>query len=659
MDNESLLQKISQNKLDTSLIGTPDLDSFLPVPVACLLGSLKQHFFIPSYQRGYRWEHDQIQDLLDDLYEFSSPKNKDEIYWLQPIVLKKKEWKDIKGTLISGWEVVDGQQRLTSIFLLLSFLSDNIENLYDITYETRPEIKFTDIMSINENSDIDSDYIKSNYLYIRKWFELKSKETDTEVSDLKDDFKKCLSRRDASRTTKMAAFIVYILDANLNTTSVNTNDLVKKFNNLNKNQIKLTGSELLKAQFVLSFNNSQNNSVPEFISKWNQMEYTLQDNELWNFISNEPGNSTRIDILFDIYTNKPANELKKGYSYRKIKNEIASCQNADEYLFELWKKIQEIFEILILCFKEKKVRHYAGFLIAVKEKNWYSLYEDLKNLNKKNLTKVFNSYICEFLNKIKKEKNSIVTNNNTIASDILDDLDYDKDLLNIRNLLLLHNIIFCINSDSYDFSFSNYKDKKNKCDVEHIDPHTPNNLTKYDDLCIYINGMSEKSLNFLWESDLNKRASVISELFSLQKSIMDIKNSQSPKKQIDDDKRIFLGEVNQFIEEYKNELGNYRRMRNNNSLSTYSTNSIANLVLLNYDINREYHNRPFPDKHETVLKAELTGKFIPVCTKFAFSKKYRTDFTTASDPDWNEEDKKAYFDDIVKSFNLVLQEKLI
>lgn len=146
------------------------------------------------------------------------------------------------------------------------------------------------------------------------------------------------------------------------------------------------------------------------------------------------------------------------------------------------------------------------------------------------------------------------------------------------------------------------------------------------------------------------------QLTDLQRISKNIKKSSEPKNKLDSKKKDFNRDVTTFVKEYKNELEQYRKIRYANTITNvHSINSIANLALLNYDINREYHNRPFPDKHKTVLESELQGKFIPPCTKFAFSKKYRKDFTTINDPDWNNEDKKAYFEDIVNSFELVLQ----
>lgn len=73
---------------------------------------LENKFFIPSYQRGYRWTERQVEDLLNDVWDFitKTGKKDNEWYCLQPVVVKKTN---------NHYEVLDGQQRLTTIFLIL------------------------------------------------------------------------------------------------------------------------------------------------------------------------------------------------------------------------------------------------------------------------------------------------------------------------------------------------------------------------------------------------------------------------------------------------------------------------------------------------------------------------------------------------------------
>lgn len=80
----------------------------------------KYSFFIPAYQRGYRWSDKEVEDLLNDINEFIPRLVNEETgektwYCLQPIVVKNK------GT--DEYEVIDGQQRLTTIFSVALFKS--------------------------------------------------------------------------------------------------------------------------------------------------------------------------------------------------------------------------------------------------------------------------------------------------------------------------------------------------------------------------------------------------------------------------------------------------------------------------------------------------------------------------------------------------------
>lgn len=89
---------------------------------------IKEKFVIPTYQRGYRWDEQQVTDLLNDVYEFMDKGNiqNGEYYCLQPIVVKKRE--DGK------YDVIDGQQRLTTILIIQKYLG---KRTYCIEYESR------------------------------------------------------------------------------------------------------------------------------------------------------------------------------------------------------------------------------------------------------------------------------------------------------------------------------------------------------------------------------------------------------------------------------------------------------------------------------------------------------------------------------------------
>ena len=94
---------------------------------------LDKNYFIPSYQRGYRWEKRQIEDLLDDLYAFAkSKKDVESFYCLQPVILKPCDSKTIQENHLNSnidnnkwYEVIDGQQRLTTIYIIFKYFVKN------------------------------------------------------------------------------------------------------------------------------------------------------------------------------------------------------------------------------------------------------------------------------------------------------------------------------------------------------------------------------------------------------------------------------------------------------------------------------------------------------------------------------------------------------
>ena len=93
------------------------------------IGDLKDlRFFVPAYQRGYRWTENEVEALLDDIYEFSTEGQKK--YCIQPLIVKRRE--------DDSFEVVDGQQRLTTIFIFMKIAEEKTEYIpFELEFETR------------------------------------------------------------------------------------------------------------------------------------------------------------------------------------------------------------------------------------------------------------------------------------------------------------------------------------------------------------------------------------------------------------------------------------------------------------------------------------------------------------------------------------------
>ena len=128
-----------------------------------LVGEIKGEFVVPSYQRGYRWGEDEVIRLLDDIYQ--NGKNN---YCLQPVVVRKRD---------ESFELVDGQQRLTTLYLIYKYMK-NVNPFFSdpgfsISYDTRDHsadfLKTIDLSKQEDN--IDFWFMANAYKTIQKWFE--------------------------------------------------------------------------------------------------------------------------------------------------------------------------------------------------------------------------------------------------------------------------------------------------------------------------------------------------------------------------------------------------------------------------------------------------------------------------------------------------------
>ena len=127
-------------------------------------------FVIPYYQRGYRWTGKNVKQLLNDLLLFANGENDDNEYCLQPIVLQKiskESYLHVAKEDDSVIRVVDGQQRLTTLAIILKKLS--IPTTWDIYYDSEKK-NLSEILNVCVKNNSINDYFR------------------TEVSDAVDEF---------------------------------------------------------------------------------------------------------------------------------------------------------------------------------------------------------------------------------------------------------------------------------------------------------------------------------------------------------------------------------------------------------------------------------------------------------------------------------------
>lgn len=597
------------------------------------------NFYIPNYQRGYRWTNQQIGDLLNDINEFN---DNDGFYCLQPLVVKQrkedvfkkikeeaKNINDVYDYLKGTWEVIDGQQRLTTIFILMKCLGISGGH-YSLKYETRTgsEEFLEGDLEANENN-IDYYYISEARKTVQEWLE--NIDTQSRMS-----FQKKLMEK--------VRFIWY--------ESVDE-DPIKVFTRLNIGKISLTNSELIKALFLnrKNFDISKNEHIKlrqqEIASEWDKIEYALQNNEFWLFL-HEKGykRPTRIDFIFDLICE--ANDLGLNgykenigtddyrtfrYFYAYFKSDVStegnSLQRENSKVIKCWNIVKRYYQTFEEWYNDLELFHYIGFLIDCKGN---SVIKDLlSEWNRQTEKKVFLQYV-------KKEIKYVIGKCPELNFQYREDGSNKKEC---KPILLFHNIQTVINQNQsqlnnekyelgtfYKFPFHLYK--LETWDVEHINSNSTN---PEDD--------NESQREWL----LNIYLSVGEEL---QKNIQEYFNSTDNKDLLF--KKI-KGEVPltniEWTQEEKNRIWNY--------------------ALLDSSTNRSYGNSIFSGKRRVIIgkekgkfiaipKLSKDGKltmtdekdssssFVPPCTKQVFLKYYSV--TAGNNNYWTLEDAQNYLNDI-------------
>lgn len=623
---------------------------------------LGMKFFIPSYQRGYRWTKQQVKDLLNDVNEFEPrelPDSKEKTwYCLQPLVVKEMNSDRKKECNLSEnetwYEVIDGQQRLTTIYILLSYLCTEKYQPYTLSYETRNDFReFLDDINISsikhiEDADafknivskskkekwdnIDFYHIFVAFVTIKEWFGKKDKETFKRI--LLDNVK----------------FIWYETDET---------DPIKVFTRLNIGKISLTNAELIKALF-LNRSNFSNESCDhlrlrqqEIASEWDNIEYTLQNDEFWLFIhKNGYDRPTRIDFIFDLICEQNAMQLSNKtinaigtdeYKTFRYFYEYFKQGKTDKFKFEAcWAEVKKYFQTLQEWFNDLELYHYVGILLS----------DDFirKDTTISELVKKWNGDKKEFVDFLKKEiAKAISLPQGKFLCDpehIEESLHFESHKTLIRKILLVHNVQTIViqnrcvtENDKYKlpvfYKFPFHLFKREKWNVEHIDSNTSNDLT------------DEKQ---------QKEWLLAAWIVVSKETRNEIKNFLI--KQEGQFNNIYERVVRQ-ISSNKNRLDESERMR------------IWNLALLDETTNKGYHNDIFPLKRRCLIgkdqgkiigsiiekdndsfEIKMTSKnadisFIPICTKNAFTKYYTP--ITNNLMDWDKTDAEAYRQNILET----------
>lgn len=625
--------------------------NFAPMPIADLLDG-KHHFVIPSFQRGYRWEEKQVTDLLEDIKQFANDDNvNSNSYFLQPVVVKACKYNET-----DAYEVLDGQQRLTTMLLLLKRLMKRLgederemyqDSLYDIVYTNRPQLNFD---NPNAADNIDSYYLSEAKRIIDEWF----KEQTRNKQNL-NNFTGALLY-DQKRQVKI---IWYAIEED-------SEDLVSIniFNRLNKGKISLTSSELIKALFIMDYDlRAKGDKLPaeQLSMEWNEMERKFQDDNFWYFISDDNIDSqTRIDVLFDFVTCRD-DEKDADYSYREFQKLYDFCRNQErnsneeqfvsewsdniKNMQDAWQQVRKTFDRLVAWYEDNLYYHYVGYLVAIgfTPLQIYNHLETEKRNRK--LTEPEHEWTIEdtMLSLRKKMMERFKQDNRYIHKDAIDEFEYKSEY--VPRVLLLFNVECCRRGQNVRFAFDKYK--KENWDVEHVDSQNDATLQEYDDRIRWM-----KNVRFVLNMEHTDRAK------ELAKECQTLIDEFTERAKVNVDKyRAFYQNINKF---YSAESGE------NDSevdLTTKKKDYLSNLTLLDSATNREYKDAPFAYKRYCIVKYDRLGdRFIPLCTRNLFLKYYTDSNSKSSYLDtmrWNSSDREGYMNAIHEAVDPIFDSVIV
>lgn len=596
---------------------------------------LGEKFFVPDYQRGYRWTKTEVRNLLDDFHEFvSKDLCRQDFYCLQPLVVCKSQKKP------GFWEVIDGQQRLTTIFLILQFVKDFLKRkgfeLYSLEYETRQgsEKYLQNPTEEHRNDNFDYFNIFSAKEEIEKFFS-ENKDDDLE-------FLRILTN--SNETGGNVQFIWYDVTDEVREGKEKPVDI---FTRLNIGKIPLTNAELIKALFLnkryLPENAETANEVQSRIAQnWDEMQQKLEDNDFWFFIHGN-GNfkyQTRIELLFDLLSkNEHKNDEEERWTFNQIykdfekgdsKNSSSKLQNLHAKSENLWKKVRKLFITLENWHSDRILYHLVGFNTATGT----SISEILELFEKSKSNSDFKKNLLEKA----KEKCGLQNKSEIKISDVIENLSYDEkdDSGKIKNILLLFNVLSLLkNQKSNDrFPFQFYLCEN--WDIEHISPQTDQDISGADR-----KSFLETNISYFTGADLSKQAFLENaennlpndeKAKEITENLINLYRILDEKKVKEDEKNLQMNEILEKLEKY---FGNDE---------LEDKDKISNLALLDSSTNRMYKNAFFPVKRYWIIQQEKNGKFIPLCTKNVFMKAYSKDFSQLAS--WTQRDADSYLAEI-------------
>lgn len=625
------------------------------------------NFYIPSYQRGYRWTSKQVEQLLRDLFAYANgshiePENGKEgdYYCLQPIVARKvtsekviEHLRQAKADVETSdaWEIIDGQQRLTTIFILYKYLMDSLRyseedlkddygdrRLYHIYYATRKDsadfLYNIDKYSEHVGKNVDFHFMQNAYNVIDDWICSKGDYIGCGAMELCRRYKQSETKKrvctilfdllNAEKWKKSEYGSVQILWYELG----QEKDAIKEFREVNNGQIRLTDAELIKALFLRSQGMEDQKRTQMYRAmQWETIENTMQKDDFWYFLNGRSFDMpNRIDFIFNL---RYKMDKLKGCLDEEIESLLVQCdkdlkeknfvfnyfynkfdgKEGDELIQRLeeeWTAILEIFHTLEDWYEDPITYNLIGIMSQYSHQLLPQAYIHFANMPENESREEFKTWLKD---KIKERLDRIETDGHRL------ELDYHRNHGDIFNLLLLLNVNHlnrqAESADSqtelgsiYKFPFDVLCNRD--WDIEHIDSFTTNALRSPSEKELWIKTAIADLDGIVDKGKLDEIKEKAQAADNLDQIILDL--------------RSIAGESEDNSEETKNNIGN--------------------LTLLDAATNRSYGNSLFVGKRRIIIENVKKGVYVPPTTQYVFMKLFDDSGTNRTR--WGESDMQSY-----------------
>ena len=648
---------------------------------------LNYSFNIPEYQRGYRWEKKQVEDLLNDLKDFIDKKSdKKEFYCLQPIVVYKTDE--------NSYDVIDGQQRLTTLYLILKALEKTIDEncdtqtIYKIGYSKYkndpPENDYLNSNGfVDDNEDqyltADNFFIRQAYVEICRWFDNNKRCRVT--------FAQMLMNSDNNSTLpdneKKDLRVIWYETTSGSKDSYDhiqlEKDSIEIFNRLNYGKIKLTDTELIKALILQSdcYNGDKYASMEQWTSKvaadWDNMEKKLHNPFFWSMLNavEDINNPSHIGFILsfvakDIYEENADDENFKNikidghFDYVVIDRWLSKKGSSREELVkDLWNRVMDVFSLFESWYEDLEIYHRIGLLILLFERSKNrdnkvnslirSLY-DQKSLSKSAFIEVLREKIKTVVKITSKDKDG---NINTLET-----INYLYNSDEIIKILELVNVIDHLRkpNDESRFPFHLFK-KYNVTSLEHIHPQNIVDMP-FKEACSWLKrkeyelkGLESLDDKNIVQNALDAAGKLKAVLVFLDEDIENKEQREANKKANQEAAKKYetLSEIKDLIKTVDYVFDELAGMKGT------EMHSIKNMALVDMPTNAALQNYLLDTKRR-ILKERSEADassdkhtFVPITTELVFNKGFSNSVKELKF--WTCPDREAYFKHVESIYN--------